>query len=249
MPKKCSRVDPCQTQTVVELELEGFTPSDSDRGGIIRLLSHIFTEDAAVSTGQIADLIISNHQVGSVVKQVDDVDVDDEDDGEEDSVVFALISAIDISMDSATNDGVKTVRHFLFDLLNNVDMCEEKSRIIDLLMNPTVKICFLINERLETLPLSVCANAVEILPSELKTANMYPSHLVMVFRAYKSDATGHDLDYYYEEYRHIQAFSLHTLTVYVRPDDFDTAPNKIYTILIIMMEKFKDVLNALQSLV
>ncbi|KAA0198606.1 hypothetical protein FBUS_09289 [Fasciolopsis buskii] len=249
MPKKQSRVDFDAPQTVVELELEGFAPSDSDRGGIVRLLSHIFANDCEVKVEQIADLIIQNNQVGSVIKQVDETDEDDEDDSDDnDAVVFALISAVDISVNATVNDGTRNLRSFLFNLLNHADVCHEKTSISELLTNSTVRICFVISERLETLPLSVCAGAVEILPGEMKSANMYPSHLVMVFRAYETDATNHELNYYYEEFKYIEAFSLHKLTVRLgNSTDGGTVKSNIFTILVILMDKFSDILDGLQS--
>lgn len=78
----------------VQVDFEGSNPQQPDYYGIKTLLQQLFLK-ADVQLGEVTDLIISQNYVGSVIKQFDEMESDDETDLEDN--VYGITTVINIS--------------------------------------------------------------------------------------------------------------------------------------------------------
>ncbi|XP_069755807.1 protein BCCIP homolog [Narcine bancroftii] len=83
----------------VQVDFEAHTISDSDCNGIKRLLQQLFLK-ASVNITELADLIIQQNYVGSVIRQAEILDENSED-NEEDGV-FGFISVLNLTEKKGT---------------------------------------------------------------------------------------------------------------------------------------------------
>ncbi|XP_044153105.1 BRCA2 and CDKN1A-interacting protein [Bufo gargarizans] len=79
----------------VNVDFEAHTMSDGDHDGIKKLLKQLFLK-AHVNTKELADLLIQQNHIGSVIKQSEASEECDEDEGEEDHV-FGFISLLNLT--------------------------------------------------------------------------------------------------------------------------------------------------------
>ncbi|XP_069836131.1 BRCA2 and CDKN1A-interacting protein [Dendropsophus ebraccatus] len=78
----------------VNVEFEAHTISDGDHDGIKKLLKQLFLK-AHVNTAELADLVIQQNHIGSVIKQAENME--DSEDDEEDDHVFGFISLLNLT--------------------------------------------------------------------------------------------------------------------------------------------------------
>ncbi|VDM32476.1 unnamed protein product [Hydatigera taeniaeformis] len=187
--KKSKRSEESPDEDVIELDLEGFSPQLEDRDGIIQLLRQHMPKDSNVSLGELADYIINQSSVGTVVKNtVNEADAAKDDD---DEIIFSLTTVISLSVPTvARSSVVSEIRTFLSSCISRAEPSSSDSKILlkVLMGQASEKPGLLINERLVNLPPAVAAEAVAVLPQEILTLpeEERPTHLILMTRAVKS---------------------------------------------------------------
>ncbi|KAK4472094.1 hypothetical protein MN116_005464 [Schistosoma mekongi] len=264
MPSKAAKIDnvdsPIET---LNLELEGFSPDINDRDSISILLKHLFPDNSSISVGDLAEYIVSQNSIGTVIKPACDGD-DDESDEDSDDIVFAVTSVVDICPKSAEMHSViNDLRKFILKGVENSKDISTKDKVIELLVkdmncNPYL----LINERFENLPLSICSESVSSLSSELKSSNLHPTHLLLLLWAYTEDKDDGDkkFEYAYPEVEYIVPHALHVVELDCKSisshnvrkkvgDEDDENTNDFNTLLLVVipMDKFHDILSSVSS--
>uniref|UniRef100_A0A3Q0KMV0 Protein BCCIP homolog n=2 Tax=Schistosoma mansoni TaxID=6183 RepID=A0A3Q0KMV0_SCHMA len=265
MPKKVAKVDNVDTsKEIFNLELEGFPPDISDRDSITILLKHLFPNNCVINVENLAEYIVTQDSIGTVVKPTCDDESDD--DSDDDNIVFAVTSVVDLSHESAVKHSVvKDLRNFILEGVNASKNVPMRCKVEELLDKDTdCKSFLLINERFENLPLSICAEAVSALPSEFKSSNLLPTHLFILSWAYSEEAKDNDKKYEfaYPEIEFIVPHALHVLELdhnsltrdgakikQCSDGDDDERTNDFNTLLLIIipMDRFHDMLTSLAS--
>lgn len=188
-PKKSKREEESTDEDIVELDLEGFSPQSEDRDGIIRLLKQHIPKESNISLGALADYIIAQDSVGTVVKTaVCEADAAKDDD--EDDIVFSLTTVISLCGSAVTRSSiVSELRDFISSCISRAEHSSpDAGTLLKVLMGQaSEKPALLINERLVNLPAVVAAGAVAVLPQEIQTLpeEERPTHLIILTRAVK----------------------------------------------------------------
>ncbi|KAK7063130.1 hypothetical protein SK128_019327 [Halocaridina rubra] len=186
--------DECIGQTV-NIDFEGFTASDNDFHGIKRLLQQSF-RGLEVDVSGIADTIISQNYVGSVIKQVGGEDEDDEDEEEmadEDDAdqVFGVTTIINLTSrkDEKCVSGLRSVI---------VEKCAEcasdatSQQLRELLGDESRHVGLLISERVVNLPPHFALPVFECLGKELEEAKAKKmpydfAYLILICKVFKHE--------------------------------------------------------------
>ena len=80
------------------MEFEARGPEEEDYQGIRRLLQQLFVRNTVVNIGKIAEAILGQKYLGSVIKQsVGEVEDDDEDDLDDPNEVYAVSTVISLA--------------------------------------------------------------------------------------------------------------------------------------------------------
>ncbi|KAF5406384.1 CDK regulator involved in ribosome export [Paragonimus heterotremus] len=246
MPKKVARKEDFDPPTL-ELDLEGFSPSKGDCDGIAVLLKHIFA-GSSVNAVDLAEYVVSNNACGTVVKpSADDDDEPGSDDDDDQQIIFSLTTVINLSSaESQKHSIIGHLKEFLKTIVAKAKPSTAKDNVLGYLDSESIHLCLFLNERFENLPLSVCADAVAALPAEMKEANLSPTHLVLLSRAHKS-VSDCKLEYAYPEIEHVLPFSVANVEVTTKTGcDEDDSDFNTYVILILPMDKFSEVLDAMR---
>ncbi|CDS42045.1 CDK regulator involved in ribosome export [Echinococcus multilocularis] len=190
--KRSKRNEEFADDDLVELDLEGFPPQSEDRDGIIQLLRQHIPKASNVNLGELADYIIAQGSVGTVVKngssETDTVEDDDDD------IVFSLTTVITLCGSVVSRSSiVSELRDFLQSCISRAESSspDYKTLLKVLMGEASEKPALLINERLVNLPPAVSAEAVAVLPQEIQTLpeEERPTHLIILTRAVKSKDT------------------------------------------------------------
>ncbi|KAJ6637517.1 Protein BCCIP like [Pseudolycoriella hygida] len=173
----------------IQVDFEGRMPIDSDFHGIRQLLTQLFPQ-SNINLQQLADYIIGQNYVGSVVVQSeDDEDEDDDDvDMDDENVVFGFTTAINLMKTDV--DCIKEVRNFLQEIANEKasdDLYEQLESIFD---NPSNVVGFLLNERYINIPPQISVPLLESLVKEVAKAVKHEmpfkfTHYIMLLKFYK----------------------------------------------------------------
>merc|ERR1712098_136973 len=139
--------DECIGQ-IINVDFEGFTASDNDFHGIKRLLQQSF-RGLELDISGIADTIISQNYVGSVIKQVGGEDEDDEEemaDDEDADELFGVTTIINLTSrkDEKCIAGLRTA---LVDKCSQHATDETSQKLRELLGNESKHVGLLISER------------------------------------------------------------------------------------------------------
>lgn len=265
MPKKVAKVDSVDTtKEILNLELEGYSPGISDRDSITILLKHLFPNDCIINVENLAEYIVSQDSIGTVVKPTCDDESDDDDD--DDNIVFAVTSVVDLSHESAMKHSVvKDLRNFILEGVKSSKNVPTRCKVEELLeKDVNCKSFLLINERFENLPLSICSEAISSLPSEFKSSDLLPTHLFILSWAYSEEVKDSDKKYEfaYPEIEFVVPHALHVLELdhnsltlhsakkkQSSDGDDDEGTNDFNTLLLIIipMDRFHDMLTSLAS--
>jgi len=184
--------DECIGQTL-NVDFEGFTASDNDFHGIKRLLQQSF-RDLEVDVSGIADTIISQNYVGSVIKQVggEDEDDDEEEMDEEDiDQLFGVTTIINLT----SRKDEKCIAGFRTAL---VEKCSEyandstSQQLRELLGNESKHVGLLISERVVNLPPQFSLPVFESLLKELEEAKSKKmpydfAYLILICKVFKHE--------------------------------------------------------------
>nr|CAH8845574.1 unnamed protein product [Trichobilharzia regenti] len=259
MPKKAAKLDEVDSQQEF-LALEGCAPNPEDRDSVAILLKHLFPDDSVVNAGDLAEYITSHDEFGTVVKPAVDDDEDASDDDSDDGeIVFSITSAVDLSpLTAEKHSVVRSIRNFFLNAVRNSESVAIKDKVEELLeRDSTCHPYLFINERFDNLSLTVCAEAVSNLPSELKSAGSSPTHFLLMAWAVTEEAEDgtKKYEYAYPEVEFIVPHALYVLEIdpkWLRSNegkkrkvDEDTLDYDTMFLIIISMDKFQDILDSL----
>ncbi|XP_013420438.1 BRCA2 and CDKN1A-interacting protein [Lingula anatina] len=171
----------------VQVEFEARNAEDSDFHGIRQLLQQVYLK-ANINLSELADMIIAQNYVGSVIKQVDVPEEDDSDSDDGDDV-FGVISAINLT----EKKDAESVRQLHSYLLGKCQACEQKQQqyFKALLEDPNKQVGYLVNERLINIPPQIATPMFQSLKKEMERAvkkKMKYSfdYFLMVAKTYKT---------------------------------------------------------------
>ncbi|BFF92999.1 protein BCCIP homolog [Drosophila madeirensis] len=155
----------------VQIDFEGRTPVDPDTEGISQLLQRLFLR-AQINCNQMADLIIAQNNVGSVICQVDDDELESEtdDDMVEEGTVFGITSVVNLST-KKDQPCVSQLRTYLLERAKSYapePVLEQLSNLLDIEDPPHLG--FLINERFINIPAQICVPLFDNLKMEIDHA-------------------------------------------------------------------------------
>nr|CAG4641149.1 EOG090X0C3Y [Eulimnadia texana] len=149
-----------ENERQVEVDFEGRSPEGGDFHGIKGLLNQLFLK-AHLNLSQLADLIIEQNFVGSVLKQcVEDEEMSSDDEDSQDEV-FGVTTAINLSA-KKENECVGQLINFLVE--------KSGGKLASVLQDPKNQVAFLLNERFINIPPQVSVPLLENLSDELSQA-------------------------------------------------------------------------------
>ena len=87
-----------ETANEIQVEFEARGPEEEDYQGIRRLLQQLFVRNTVVNIGKIAEAILSQKYLGSVIKQsAGEMEDDNEDDLDDPNEVYAVSTVISLA--------------------------------------------------------------------------------------------------------------------------------------------------------
>lgn len=174
----------------VQMDFEARTAEDCDFNGIKTLLQQVFLK-SHVNLSELADTIISQNYVGSIVKQVYDAEAaadDDDDDDDAFDTVFALSTVLNLT----ERKELECVKQMKTMLTERCKQCsKDKSEKFDKLLNdPSHQLGYLVNERYVNLPPNMAIPMLESLVKEMEKACQKQmkykfDHLIMVCKTFE----------------------------------------------------------------
>ncbi|KAM5140756.1 BRCA2 and CDKN1A-interacting protein [Mantella aurantiaca] len=153
----------------VNVDFEAHTMSDSDRDGIKKLLKQLFLK-AQVNITELADLLIQQNHIGSVIKQAEGTGDDDDDDEDDDEGhIFGFISLLNLSERKGTPcaEQVKEL------ILSRCEKTCDQSTVeqLDKVLNDNSKpVGLLLSERFINVPAQIALPMHQQLQKELAEA-------------------------------------------------------------------------------
>ncbi|KAK1127578.1 hypothetical protein K0M31_004109 [Melipona bicolor] len=173
----------------IQVDFEGRYPVDPDYHGIKTLLQQLFLK-AHIDLGSLADLIIRENHVGSVVKQSADLDESDDEDTDINDV-FGITTVINLSS-KQNYPCVQQLRELLRQMANEHATDAANTMIKHVLENDAEVLGLLINERFVNIPAQISVPLLENLISDIKRANTKKmpfnfSYYVLICKLYKME--------------------------------------------------------------
>ncbi len=187
----------------IQVEFEARTPEDCDYHGVRRLLCKLFNvRPDAVDLSKMAETIIGQRIVGSVItqsKEEDDDDLSDEEEFEDlNNEVFGVTTVLKLTGDipgqpSEAADLAKQIKKYLVDIAKKEGDSIEK--LTSFLGNPRHTVGFLISERIMNIPPQISRPLYETLFNEIKKAKSKRmpydfTHFILVARCLKPSSGG-----------------------------------------------------------
>nr|SVE75982.1 EOG090X0C3Y [Daphnia hispanica] len=170
----------------IQVEFAGQSPIAEDFHGIKSLLHQLFLK-AHINLGGLAELIIQQNYIGSILQQcVGDDDSDSEEDGNSQDEVFGITSVINLSHHKDV-ECVKEVKQYLLE--------KTQKKLAGLFNNSSNQIGLLFNERFINIPPQVSVPLMENLCKEIAEAKEAGkpfdfTHFVLISKLHES--TGKD---------------------------------------------------------
>ncbi|XP_036322917.1 protein BCCIP homolog [Rhagoletis pomonella] len=177
----------------VEVDFEGRAPTDPDRHGISQLLQRIFLK-APIDTMQMAEMIIGQNYVGSVICQCeqDGAESDVDDDMVEDGTIFGITTVVNMT---AKKDVacVEQLRGYIVQRAEKHATDAVLTHFRDVLDNEGRPVGFLINERFINIPAQISVPLLENLHKEVLAAKQKGmkfnfSYYLMIVKLYRKEA-------------------------------------------------------------
>ncbi|PVD29724.1 hypothetical protein C0Q70_08980 [Pomacea canaliculata] len=125
---------------------------------------------ANVNLSELADMIISQNYVGSVIKQIDAEEEDDSSmDDDSGDTVFGLVTIINLA-DKKDKDCIQKIISMLTSKSKSVSP-QDGQKIEELFSNPNETVGLLINERFINIPYQITLPAMQSLRKDIEKAN------------------------------------------------------------------------------
>ncbi|KAL0811418.1 hypothetical protein ABMA28_009821 [Loxostege sticticalis] len=153
----------------LQADFEGRNPEDCDFHGIKQLLRQLFLK-SDVDLGGLAEIIISQNYVGSVVKQcLDNGQEDDDDDDDGSDGVFGITTVINITK-RKDEKAIQQIRTLLTTLAEENANDKTKALVKKILSDDASQVGLVINERILNIPAAISVPLFSSLQSELEKA-------------------------------------------------------------------------------
>lgn len=150
----------------IQVEFEARTPEERDLPGVISLLKQCFRGSEDVNLGELAQYVLKQRSVGSVVTQSPSDSTDDEDDDElggTDGEVFGLATIIRLK---GTEVSDMIVRH----MSKSVSTTDRRGQLANLLTALESDVGLIISERIINMPPQIAVPLYQTLANEVKKA-------------------------------------------------------------------------------
>merc|ERR1719210_2021729 len=176
-----------ETGNEIQVEFEARGPEEEDFQGIRRLLQQLFVRNTVVNIGKIAEAILSQKYLGSVIKQsAGEAEDDAEDDLDDPNEVYAVSTVI--SLTEKQKESVAGIRKFLLEQTAKGGDRQVLQYMTGLLNQ---NVGFLINERFINIPAQITVPLWETLVTEMRKARdrNLPfdfGHYIMICKLYKT---------------------------------------------------------------
>ncbi|XP_059157028.1 BRCA2 and CDKN1A-interacting protein-like isoform X2 [Physella acuta] len=188
---------------VIDVAFEARPPNSGDFHGIKRLLQQLFVKYINEDLSELANLIVAQDSVGSVLKQDypdEDSDSEESDTDEEDGNVYSLNTVINLS----ENQSLSCIEKIneLLSLKCEENFKTEPGRMKKLLNDPSKQIGLLISERFINIPSQVALPSYKSLQSDIEEAirkkkKFKFSHLILISKTYKAKGGNMSDDLFY----------------------------------------------------
>ncbi|XP_076044993.1 protein BCCIP homolog [Oratosquilla oratoria] len=180
----------------IDVDFEGFRAEDNDFHGIKQLIQMTF-RGLDVDLSGIADTIISQNYVGSVIKQVSDEMDEDEEEEEEEAgedelqQVFGVTTVINLTS-RKDESCISGLRSALVEKSGSSGSDETNRLLRDILGNESKHVGLLLSERLVNLPPQFALPIFESLGDEVEEAKTKKmpydfTYLLMICKLYKME--------------------------------------------------------------
>jgi protein BCP1 len=176
----------------IQVDFEGRNPTDGDFDGIKQLLKQLLLK-AQVNISELANVVISQDYIGSVMKQSwDEEMVQDDDDDEDENVVFGITTAINLTSRRETKC-IQELKAMLLERASKNGTDELVKLIKNVLTNDSITTGFVLNERYINIPVQISVPMLEGLCKEVKRAveknKPYNfSYYIMILKFHRKEA-------------------------------------------------------------
>ncbi|XP_074642875.1 protein BCCIP homolog [Tubulanus polymorphus] len=150
----------------IQIDFEARTADDSDFHGIRRLLQQLFIK-ANIDLTEMSDMIIAQNYVGSIIKQCELSEEEDDEDISDSNEVFGVISVINVTVKKDA-DFVKQMVSTLTERCND---CNKRDQFKNYFSDSRQCLGFLINERFINIPPQIALPSFQALKKEIEKAN------------------------------------------------------------------------------
>ncbi|XP_033164432.1 protein BCCIP homolog [Drosophila mauritiana] len=155
----------------VQIEFEGRAPVDPDAQGISQLLQRLFLR-AHINLNQMADLIIAQNFIGSVICQCDDEGTESETEDDnmvEDGTIFGITSVLNLTA-KKDQPSIAQLRTYILDRAKTHASQEVQQQLREILDSEQRHVGFLINERFINIPAQISVPLLQSLQQEIEAA-------------------------------------------------------------------------------
>ncbi|KAH8277361.1 hypothetical protein KR026_009697 [Drosophila bipectinata] len=155
----------------LDVDFEGRAPVDPDAQGISQLLQRLFLR-AHINCNQMADLIVAQNYIASVIKQwIGDEPVSEADDDNmaEDDTVFGITTVLNLTA-KKDQPSIAQLRTYLLDRAKTHASGKVYQQLKELLDNEERHVGFLINERFINIPVQISVPLLQNLQEEIDAA-------------------------------------------------------------------------------
>jgi len=170
----------------IQVEFEARSPEEEDYHGIRRLLQQLFLRNQVVNVNKVAETILAQRYIGSVIKQSVGEDNDSDDGMDDPNEVYAVSTVLNLS--EKNRESVTGLRTFLLEQTAKGGDRQVLQYVTDLLNK---NVGFLINERFINIPAQITVPLWETLQTEMKKAKdrnlpFEFGHYIMICKLYKT---------------------------------------------------------------
>jgi len=173
----------------IQVEFEARSPEEEDYHGIRRLLQQLFLRSPTVNISKVAETVLGQRYLGSVIKQSVGEDTDSDDGVEDPNEVYAVSTVLSLSKDQQNKESVAGLRTFIKEQTAKGGDRQVLQYVTDLLDQNNVG--FLLNERFINIPAQITVPLWETLLTEMRKARdrNLPfdfGHYIMICKLYKT---------------------------------------------------------------
>jgi protein BCP1 len=170
----------------IQVEFEARAPGEEDFHGIRRLLQQLFLRNTVVNISKIAEAILGQKYLGSVIKQSVGGDADSDDGLDDPNEVYAVSTVLSLS--ERQKESIAGIRTFLLEQTAKGGDRQVLQYVTDLLNK---NVGFLVNERFINIPAQITVPLWETLVTEMKKARdrnlpFEFGHYIMICKLYKT---------------------------------------------------------------